>query len=348
MYYRPALPVPSEALTVRNAQFARAAWGAGLRPDQRDALQMREASIEFLTLSRDRVQVRLGDTVVACSVQCELVEPMPFKPKHGFLGIHVRQLLHERCARERPEELKQLGAFLDRIFKERVMDLEGLCVIPRLRVWSVRLDVLVLSDDGNVTDAAAWAVAVVLQHTRRPQLTIRGEDIIVHPAHEADPVPLTLHYTPVCCTFAVTADPYAGTTAEAAAAAAASASAGLDPALALTLVVDPTADECAAAACLVTVGVTEEGQVCVLQKQEGCDLPWALLQDCTAHAAALAPSVLAMMTEAMAAHDKQRADAFSAQFQWARQRLGVGKSETKAAEKAEEPAAKARRTESPS
>lgn len=60
-----------------------------------------------------------------------------------------------------------------------------------------------MNDDGNVCDVAAWASLCALQHFRRSELTIRGEEVTLHPPHERNPVPLLLHYLPLSFTFAI-------------------------------------------------------------------------------------------------------------------------------------------------
>lgn len=350
MLYRPAVPVPADALVQRNVEFAQTAWKAGLRPDQREANQLRLIEIEFPLLSRDMVQVKCGNTVATATVTCDLVEPMPFRPKHGFFEVHARQLLHERDPLDQPKAIKQISMYLTRLLSGSVIETEGLCVIPGRRVWSIDAEVLILNDDGNVHDVAQWAVMAALQHVRRPELTIRGEDVLVHPPHERDPVPLSLHHIPLSFTFAVCVNPMQ---LQLAARAAVLRRAGAGPAGAassggqgsgegaeekddedegeaqawtedaLQVVVDPSLEEAAAAACTVSVAVNAEGHVCSLEKADGCDVSLEQLEQCMQTAIQLTPALLAQMTESMEAHNVKRKAAVRSQFLWAQQRLGI-------------------------
>jgi exosome complex component RRP45 len=348
MLYRSAVPVPADALVQRNVEFARTAWRAGLRPDQREANQLRVIEVEFPLLSRDVVQVRCGNTVATAAVTCDLVEPMPFRPKHGFFEVHARQLLHERDPLDQPKEVKRVSMHLTRLLAGSVIETEGLCVIPGRRVWSIDVEVMILNNDGNIHDVAQWAVMVALQHVRRPELTIRGDDVVVHPPHERDPVPLSLHHVPLSFTFAVCANPQQVQLAARAAAlkragsgpAGSSTSTtkgsgdgedgegGDDEALAwssdaLQVVVDPSLEEAAAAACTVSVAVNAEGHVCSLEKADGCDVSIECLQQCMDTAIRLTQPLLTQMKESMEAHDVKRKEAVRSQFLWAQQRLGI-------------------------
>ncbi|CCW62001.1 unnamed protein product [Phytomonas sp. EM1] len=339
MFYRPALPIPAETLLRCNSQFSREAWRIGMRHDQREANQLRPLSIEFPFLTDDVTLVRCGDTAATATVTCDLVEPSPFRPKHGFLEFHVRQLLHERDSLEKPKEIKKISWFLERLFKNNVLDPEGLCVLPGRKVWSLSVDILIVNDDGNTLDVAEWSAITALQHFRRPEITIRGDNITVHSPHERDPVPLSLHYIPVSCSYAVTtgvdtaqlhhraaesvlavsADP-TGTGGDAK-----GKGASAPKENELLLVVDPSLEEEAAAASKVVVAVNAEGVVCALEKYKGCDVTWPILNECIQITNRLVPRILDEMKTAMAEHEVRRKEAFKEQFLWAQQRTGVHK-----------------------
>ncbi|AYU78859.1 exosome complex exonuclease RRP45 homolog [Leishmania donovani] len=342
MLYRTAVPVPADALVQRNLEFTRTAWKAGLRPDQREANQLRVVEMDFPLLSRDVVQVKCGNTVATATVSCDLVEPSPYRPKHGFFEVHARQLLHERDPLDQFKEIKRISMYLTRLLSSSVLETEGLCVIPGRRVWSIDAEVIIVNNDGNVQDVAQWAVMAALQHVRRPELTIRGEDVIVHPPHERDPVPLPLHHTPLSFTFAVCANPQEvqlavrAATLRRAQAPRAGASSGANAdegdgeakdlgwsSNALQVVVDPSLEEAAAAACTVSVAVNGEGHVCSLEKADGCDVSIAYLEQCMKAATKLTQALLTQMKESMEAHNAKRKEAVRSQFLWAQQRHGI-------------------------
>jgi len=67
----------------------------------------------------------------------------------------------------------------------------------------VRVDVNVLNHEGNLVDAASVAALTALCHFRCPDVTITGEETIIHSPAERDPIPLSLHHYPVCVSYAV-------------------------------------------------------------------------------------------------------------------------------------------------
>jgi exosome complex component RRP45 len=70
-----------------------------------------------------------------------------------------------------------------------------------IQVWNIRVDVNIFNHDGNLTDCASIAALTALMHFHRPDVTLTGEEVIVHPFTEKDPLPLTLYHHPVCISF---------------------------------------------------------------------------------------------------------------------------------------------------
>lgn len=114
-------------------------------------------------------------------VSAEVTRPYPDRPLEGVLGIYVGALSHP--SREDWEEStgQSVTRLLERLFKSgRTVDTESLCILPGEQVWSVRLDVHILDDCGNVTDAATLASLAALADFRRPDSTvIDGKAVIV-------------------------------------------------------------------------------------------------------------------------------------------------------------------------
>jgi exosome complex component RRP45 len=69
---------------------------------------------------------------------------------------------------------------LEKILKDaRAIDTEALCIMSGSKAWSVRLDVHVLDDAGNLLDAASMAGMASLLHFRKSDITIIGTDVVV-------------------------------------------------------------------------------------------------------------------------------------------------------------------------
>jgi len=70
------------------------------------------------------------------------------------------------------------------IRESRCIDTESLCITSGRRVWTIRVDVHVLNYDGNITDAASVAAIAALIHFRRPDISVHGEDVVIHTSSE--------------------------------------------------------------------------------------------------------------------------------------------------------------------
>lgn len=101
------------------------------------------------------------------------------------------------------------------------------------QVWSLRVDVHFLDDEGNMLDCASIAAMTALRHFRKPDVTVIGEEVTIvrlprptwlsdpsfpafadiqqplpaqHSMAERVPVPLAIHHSPMCLTFAFFGD----------------------------------------------------------------------------------------------------------------------------------------------
>ncbi|KAL2897388.1 Exosome complex component RRP45B [Bienertia sinuspersici] len=111
----------------------------------------------------------------------------------------------------RPEESAvELGRIIDRGLREsRAVDTESLCVVSGKLVWSVRVDIHILDNDGNLLDAANIAALAALMTFRRPECSlggVDGQEVIVHPPEVQEPQPLIVHHLPIAVTFAFITD----------------------------------------------------------------------------------------------------------------------------------------------
>ena len=71
------------------------------------------------------------------------------------------------------------------------------------KAWEVRVDIHILNHDGNLIDASTLAALGALCHFRRPDVTLDGREVIIHPYDVRDPVPLTILHYPLSLTFAL-------------------------------------------------------------------------------------------------------------------------------------------------
>lgn len=86
--------------------------------------------------------------------------------------------------------------------KSRAVDTEGLCIVAGEKVWAIKVNVRVLDQEGNTLDCACLAAMAALLHFKRPDVSVIGDDVIIHPVHEKIPISLGIHHIPICVTFA--------------------------------------------------------------------------------------------------------------------------------------------------
>lgn len=286
--YLKALPDKAMATIISNAEssFILRALSEGLRVDGRrpgDArpLQVRCGEREGC------VEVRLGDTKVTAVVTAELVEPYPDRATEGQLLFFVELSPMASPAFEsgRPsEQAIELMRLLERsLRKSQAIDVEALCAVAGKRVWSVRTDVTVLDDRGNVADAVCAAALAALMHFRLPAVSIvgSGDEATVKAltAEQADPVPLVFHHLPVSVTLGLFRVAEGG---------------------AAVLAVDPTAREERVMVGRVVVVLNQYAEVCAMQKLGGLPAIADQVLECVRQAGAIAPSLLGAINAAMA------------------------------------------------
>lgn len=144
---------------------------------------------------------------VLTEVTATVAPPYPERPLDGFLvfNVEVTPLASAAVEPGRPSPAANaIARILEKQIRDaRAIDTEALCIVPGSQVWALRCDVRVLDDHGNLTDASALATMAALLHFRRADVTIRGEEVIIHSYTERAPVPLAVHHIPVCVTFAL-------------------------------------------------------------------------------------------------------------------------------------------------
>ena len=269
------------------ADFILRALEGGLRVDGRRALELRPVNISFGNVVGS-VEVHIGDTKVMAVATAELVEPYPDRPAEGVLQFNVELSPMASPAFEggRPSELAiEMMRLLDRsIHKSQAVDIESLCVVAGKRVWSLRCDVTVLDDCGNMGDAANLAALAALKHFRLPAVSVlgTGDEATVHvlPTEQAEPQPLVFHHMPVAVTLAFF-NSKAGT---------------------LLHVLDPTDREELVMLGTLVVVLNQHQELCALHKLGGIPVGSGELLGCIKQVASMAPHLLQVLEQALQQH----------------------------------------------
>lgn len=264
-----------------------------VRVDGRAPGDYRKVAFEY-TLDDSSCTVLLGQTRVLSVVTATLEAPYPDRPNEGSLRFNVEfsPMASPNFEPGRPtENANELARLIERGLREtKAVDLEALCVLAGRKVWSIRVDVHILDHNGNLADAASLSALAALLAFRRPEVTLEasesgeGQQVVVHPPDVREPLPLSIHHTPLCITFA-------------------SFQAGE------LMVVDPSLEEEAAASGLMTVIVNAFGELCAVQKTSGIGLPTSEVMRLIRLAEVKAKELSSLLQASLKAHDVDRVQA---------------------------------------
>ncbi|CAK9151287.1 unnamed protein product [Ilex paraguariensis] len=184
------------------------------------------------------------------------------------------------------ESAVELGRIVDRGLREsRAVDTESLCVVAGKWVWSIRIDLHILDNGGNLVDAANVATLAALLTFRRPECTLGGEDgqeVIIHPSEVREPLPLIIHHLPIAVTFAFIGDEN-------------------------IVVIDPTHFEEAVMGGRMTATLNTNGDVCAIQKAGGQGVMQSVIMQCLRIASVKAADITSKIKNAVESYNTERA-----------------------------------------
>ncbi|EEB09606.1 exosome subunit Rrp45 [Schizosaccharomyces japonicus yFS275] len=190
--------------STNNRDFILEALSNGVRLDGREMHAFRQPVIKFGDKFGE-VDVSLGETRVLCHITAQIAKPYPDKPFDGIFTIHTEltPMAHPSLEAGRLSDQEVLISRLieTSVRRSRALDTESLCILSGQKCWSVRATVHFVNHDGNMVDAACLAVVAALCHYRRPDVTVTGEEVVVHSPEERVPVPLSVLHMPICTTF---------------------------------------------------------------------------------------------------------------------------------------------------
>ncbi|PON70415.1 Guanosine pentaphosphate synthetase I/polyribonucleotide nucleotidyltransferase [Parasponia andersonii] len=275
-------------LTVNEKKFIETALLFDLRIDGRRPFDYRNLTINF-GKEDGSAEVQLGHTHVMGFVTAQLVQPYRDRSNEGSLSIYTEfsPMADPSFEPGRPGEFAvELGRVVDRGLREsRAVDTESLCILPGRWVWAIRIDLHILDNGGNLVDAANIAALAALMTFRRPECSLGGEDgqeVIVHPPEEREPLPLILHHLPIAVTFAFFGNEN-------------------------SLVIDPTHHEEAVMGGRMTTTLNANGDICAIQKAGGEGVLQSVIMQCLRIASVKAGDITEKIKKAVDAFNTQRA-----------------------------------------
>jgi len=212
--------------------------------------------------------VTFGPTRVSAVCSGEIVAPKPERPNEGRISFHVEYgPIASPSFDGRPSvQATTVANLIERLIKgSRAVDAEALCIVGGKKVWSIRVDVRALDDDGNLADACVLAALCSLLHFRKSDIEVKGQSANIYSGEERVPVPLSVHHLPVPVTFALFS-PCEGGGREANEA---------------VWILDPNRLEETAMDGALCIAVNQHGELCGLHKPGGLPIGFSMIEHCT-------------------------------------------------------------------
>lgn len=190
--------------------------------------------------------VAIGDTVAIAGIHFDIGTPFVDSPNMGIL-ISEGETLPTASFYVEPgpptEEEIELSRIVDRgIRGSGMIDLSKMVIVPGEKVLKIFIDFNILSDDGNLVDAASLAAVAALLTTKYPDpdklLNVNSAEDL----YNIERVPLPIKDIPITVTTAVINDKY---------------------------LVDPNLPEEVAADAMLSITHTKNDEICAMQLLNG-------------------------------------------------------------------------------
>jgi len=170
----------------------------GRRLDGRGLEDFREIEIQtnVVSLAEGSARVKIGDTEVLAGVKLGLGEPYPDSLDQGsmMVTIELSPLASPNFESGPPSPRSiELARTIDRGIREsEVIDFKKLCIEEGKKVFMVMIDIYMMNDSGNLTDASALAAIAALKTAVMPKLNKDNE--IEYGEHTKKSLPLKKNF----------------------------------------------------------------------------------------------------------------------------------------------------------
>lgn len=240
-------------------EFYRKFLSNHIRPDGRLLKKFRNTLINLNSISsaEGSCVLKMGKTSVVCGIKAEVAEPRVDDPKKGYIvpNIDLSPMCSSNFKPGPPGELAQsISERINKLFEEcQIVDLDKLCISEKNAVWVLYIDVICISYDGNIFDAALFSIISALSSLRLPEVTFIEEEGKVE-ASEEKTIPLELISTPLSATFVLFDRQF--------------------------ILADPTDEEENLANTTLTIIYNEDKKLCGISKLGGVTLSKSQMQEC--------------------------------------------------------------------
>ncbi len=148
----------------------------GKRLDNRQLTEYRKPIVVETNITKTAegsAKVQIGETVVMAGVKLSLEKPYNDTPDEGGIMINAELIpLASPEYESGPPSMKaiELARVIDRGIREaKAIDMKKLCVKSGERAWFVTVDLIAITDAGNLLDAASIAAVAALKVAKFPE-----------------------------------------------------------------------------------------------------------------------------------------------------------------------------------
>jgi exosome complex component RRP42 len=212
-----------------------------MRADERKLLDYRKIEIKTNVINKAEgsAYVKFGNTQIIVGIKLNVGTPFPDSPGEGVLmvGVEFTPLASPEFESGPPSpDAIELARVVDRGIREsHCIEMEKLGINDE-KVWSVFVDIHIISHDGNLLDAAALAAISALKTTKVPKINLEKMEVQRNDFEKDLPVVHTPINVTVCKVNEKT-------------------------------ILDPTKDEESIVDAKLSISVREDDKICALQKQ---------------------------------------------------------------------------------
>ncbi|GBM37498.1 Exosome complex component RRP45 [Araneus ventricosus] len=258
-------------------EFIMAIISKSKRLDGRNLVDGRALNIKFRKEWGGCI-VCLGNTAVLSQVSAKVTKPKGSSPVEGVLEVNFEvspMSAPDANLSRSSDEFVELHRSLERCIRDsKCLDLESLCIVAGIKVWTIRVDIRAMNDDGNVLECSSIAAISALAHFKRPDVTVVGTEVTVHSLDDREPVSLNLHHMPIAITMALFSQ---GT----------------------YIVMDPTeVEESIADGCYI-IGMNDHQEVCMIHRKGSFLISEATFEKCIKLAVGRAQTVIQAIRAAL-------------------------------------------------
>ena len=180
-----------------DASLIRAMLRNGKRIDGRKFDEYREVYIKtgIVQQAEGSAEVRIGSTHVIAGIKMNIGTPYPDSTDKGVMSVSAEFIPFaspEFDSGPPSEEAIELARVVDRAIREsKMIAFEKLCIKENEHVWMVNIDIDILSDSGNLIDAASLAATAALMTAKMPIMEMINEKPVINKEERSGNIPLT-------------------------------------------------------------------------------------------------------------------------------------------------------------